>query len=185
MGSGDQPGYQRVAVVGAGVIGISWAAEFLAHGMQVTVCDPVPDVEERVRAGLREIAPTLAQLGLPVGDLTDGTDALRFEPAVTSAVAGADFVQENGPERPDLKKELWSQIEAGAPADALFASSSSGRWQDSFRPSTWGAGLAASPTSSCTSARRWKPCGRHLARRALMPTLSVCSPRRRRTSAGR
>jgi len=125
MGSGDQPGYRRAAVVGAGVIGISWAAEFLAHGMQVTVCDPVPDVEERVRAGLREIAPTLAQLGLPVGDLTDGTDALRFEPAVTSAVAGADVVQENGPERPDLKKELWSQIEAGAPADALFASSSS------------------------------------------------------------
>jgi hypothetical protein len=38
----------------------------------VTVCDPVPDVEERVRAGLREIAPTLAQLELPVGDLTDG-----------------------------------------------------------------------------------------------------------------
>jgi len=125
MGSGDQPGYRRAAVVGAGVIGISWAAEFLAHGMQVTVCDPVPDVEEHVRAGLREIAPTLAQLGLPVGDLTDGTDALRFEPAVTSAVAGADVAQENGPERPDLKKELWSQIEAGAPADALFASSSS------------------------------------------------------------
>jgi ketoreductase RED1 len=125
MGSSDRSGYHRATVVGAGVIGISWTAEFLVHGLRVTVCDPVPDVADRVRAGLREIAPTLAQLGLPVGDLTDSTDALRFEPTVTRAVAGADFVQENGPERPDVKKELWSQIEAGAPANALFASSSS------------------------------------------------------------
>ena len=65
----------------------------------MTVCDPLPDVAERVRAGLREIAPTLAQLGLPVDDLTDSTDGLRFDPDAASAVAGADVVQENGPER--------------------------------------------------------------------------------------
>jgi ketoreductase RED1 len=125
MGIGDQPGYRRATVVGGGVIGISWTALFLAHGLQVTVCDPLPDVAERVRAGLREIAPTLARLGLPVDALTGGTDALRFEPGVTSAVAGSDLVQENGPERPDVKQALWSEIEAGAPVDALFASSSS------------------------------------------------------------
>lgn len=106
MGLGDQPGYRRATVVGGGVIGISWTALFLAHGLQVTVCDPLPEVAERVRAGLREIAPTLAQLGLPVGDLTDGTDALRFEPAVASAVAGSDVVQENGPERQVLSREV-------------------------------------------------------------------------------
>ena len=124
MGSGDQPGYRRVAVVGAGVIGISWAAEFLAHGMQVTVCDPVPDVEERVRAGLREIAhPCAAGAARGRPHRRHGCAALR---------AGRN--QRRGrrrrrpgerAQRPDLKKELWSQIEAGAPADALFASSSS------------------------------------------------------------
>jgi ketoreductase RED1 len=56
-------------VVGGCVIGISWTALFLAHGLDVTVCDPLPDVAERVRAGLREIAPTLAQLGLSVDEL--------------------------------------------------------------------------------------------------------------------
>jgi ketoreductase RED1 len=64
MGTGGRPGYHRATVVGGGVIGISWTALFLAHGLEVTVCDPLPDVAERVRAGLREIAPTLAQLGL-------------------------------------------------------------------------------------------------------------------------
>jgi ketoreductase RED1 len=60
-----------------------------------------------------------------VDDLTDGTDALRFDPDAASAVAGTDVVQENGPERREVKQQLWSAIEAGAPADALFASSSS------------------------------------------------------------
>ena len=126
MGIGGRPGYRRATVVGGGVIGISWTALFLARGLEVTVCDPLPDVAERVRAGLGEIAPTLAQLGLPVDALTDSTEALRFDPEVASAVAGTDVVQENGPERPEVKQQLWSTIEAGAPADALLASSSSG-----------------------------------------------------------
>ena len=113
MGTGGRPGYHRATVVGGGVIGISWTALFLAHGLEVTVCDPLPDVAERVRAGLREIAPTLAQLGLPVDDLTNGTDALGFDPDAASAVAGADVVQENGPERREVKQQLWSTIEAG------------------------------------------------------------------------
>jgi ketoreductase RED1 len=100
MGIGGRPGYHRATVVGGGVIGISWTALFLAHGLEVTVCDPLPDVAERVRAGLREIAPTLAQLGLSVDALTGSTDALRFDPDAASAVAGTDVVQENGPQRP-------------------------------------------------------------------------------------
>jgi hypothetical protein len=126
MGIGGRPGYHRATVVGGGVIGISWTALFLAHGLEVTVCDPLPDVAERVHAGLREIAPTLAQLGLSVDELTDSSDALRFDPDAASAVAGTDVVQENGPERPEVKQQLWSAIEAGAPANALLASSSSG-----------------------------------------------------------
>jgi ketoreductase RED1 len=126
MGTDGRHGYHRATVVGGGVIGSFWTALFLAHGLEVTVCDPLLDVAERVRAGLREIAPTLAQLGLSVDDLTGSTDALRFDPDAVSAVAGADVVQENGPERPEVKQQLWSAIEASAPANALLASSSSG-----------------------------------------------------------
>jgi len=117
--------YRKAAVVGGGVIGISWTALFLARGLAVTVSDPLPDIAERVRAGLHGIAPTLAQLDLPVHDLTDDTGALEFNADVASAVASADVVQENGPERQDVKQQLWATIESGAPSHTLFASSSS------------------------------------------------------------
>src|SRR5271170_1344188 len=118
--------YSSATVVGGGVIGISWAGLFLAHGLRVTISDPEPDIEPLVRTGLAEVAPTLSALGLPTADLTDGTDALRFERDIARAVADADVVQENGPERADVKQQLWAQIEDAAPPEALFASSSSG-----------------------------------------------------------
>jgi ketoreductase RED1 len=120
-----QPRYREVAVVGGGVIGVSWTALFLARGLGVTVVDPLPDIAGRVRAGLREIAPTLAELGLPVHDLTDDTGALKFNADIAAGVASADVVQENGPERQDVKQQLWAAIERGAPTHALFVSSSS------------------------------------------------------------
>src|SRR5271170_3028337 len=103
--------YSSATVVGGGVIGISWAALFLAHGLRVTINDPRPDIESLVRAGLAEVAPTLSSLGLPTKDLTDVTGALRFEGDLASAVAGADMVQENGPERADVKQQMWAEIE--------------------------------------------------------------------------
>jgi ketoreductase RED1 len=125
MSDHAQPHYREAAVVGGGVIGVSWSALFLAHGLGVTVADPLPDIADRVRAGVREIAPTLAQFDLPVRDLTDDTGALKFNSDVAAAVAAADVVQENGPERAAVKQQLWADIERGAPAHALFASSSS------------------------------------------------------------
>jgi ketoreductase RED1 len=116
--------YRNVCVVGAGVIGASWAALFLAHGLNVVVCDPLPDVEAVVKAALAKIAPTLRELGLP----HEGLDRnLRFEADLERAVAGADVVQENGPERVEWKQQLWARIEKVVPRHALLLSSSSGR----------------------------------------------------------
>ena len=116
---------QRATIFGAGVIRTSWAALFLARGLQVTISDPLPDVEARVRAGLQEIAPTLEQLGLPVAALEQPSPALRFEAEVAVAVHDADVVQENAPERLDVKQQLWQAVERAAPSHALLASSSS------------------------------------------------------------
>jgi ketoreductase RED1 len=116
--------YQTATVIGGGVIGVSWTALFLARGLQVTVCDPVAGIERRVRDQLAVIAPTLEKLGLP--DVASPSMPLRFDSTVATAVAGADMVQENGPERLEIKRQLWQNIEAAAPAHAIFASSSSG-----------------------------------------------------------
>ncbi|MCS0637735.1 3-hydroxyacyl-CoA dehydrogenase NAD-binding domain-containing protein [Streptomyces sp. LP05-1] len=125
-GSGDGDilaAHRRVTVVGAGVIGTSWTALFLAHGLRVTVSDPAEGAEKAVRTQLRELAAGFAAVGTP---LPDEPLPLRFEPDLEKAVADADLVQENGPERLELKRELFARIEAAAPARALLATSTSG-----------------------------------------------------------
>ena len=108
----------RVAIIGTGVIGAAWAAGFLAAGHEVTAFDPAPDAAAR----LREQAAAALSAGTP----PDTLERLRFAPSLTVAVAGADFVQENGPERLEIKQELLAQIDAATPASAIIASSTSG-----------------------------------------------------------
>ena len=111
---------QRVTVVGTGVIGASWAAHFLAHGLDVVATDPAPGAEERLRADVAAVWPTLtpAAGGSP--------ERLAFTSDVAAAVADADFVQENGPEREDVKHEVFAVLDTAARPDVVLASSSSG-----------------------------------------------------------
>lgn len=116
--------FHRVTVVGGGVIGASWVAVFLAHGLRVCVSDPRESVEAEVREYVGRALVTLAQLGAPHAT-SDIGDRLVFEADLERAVTGAQLVQENGPERLDFKRQLWHRIEQAAPANALFLSSSS------------------------------------------------------------
>jgi 3-hydroxyacyl-CoA dehydrogenase len=108
----------RVAVVGTGVIGASWAAHFLAYGLDVTATDPAPGAEERLREAVRTHWAGIRPGASP--------DRLTFTADVTEAVSEADFVQENGPEREDLKRDLFRTLDAATPAGTVIASSSSG-----------------------------------------------------------
>ena len=114
--------YKRAAIIGGGVIGISWAGLLLARGVDVVINDPRPDIKDLVLAGLEEITPALAALGLPTENLAAG---LSFEADLATAVANVDIVQENGPERLELKQQIWQTIEQAAPAHALLATSTS------------------------------------------------------------
>src|SRR5436305_642934 len=116
--------YSRVAVIGAGVIGASWTAVFLAHGLTVIVNDPRNDIEDVVAEYIRTASPTLKELGLPTENLTK---RLRFEADLESAVTEVDVVQENGPERIEFKQDLWARIGGVVPLHALLLSSSSAK----------------------------------------------------------
>ncbi len=115
---------RRVAVIGAGTIGASWAAIFLARGFEVAATDPAAGAEDFARNFINNAWPTLQKLGLVV----PGASAQRmsFHRGVAAAINGAEFVQENGPEREDLKIELFAEIDAALPGDTVIASSSSG-----------------------------------------------------------
>jgi ketoreductase RED1 len=116
--------YGKTAIIGAGVIGASWTALFLAHGLEVVVTDPRPDVETFVRNYIRSNLSTLEALGLATANLEA---KLRFEADLESAVAGADLVQENGPERVEFKQDLWARIGKMVGDSALLLSSSSAK----------------------------------------------------------
>ncbi|MDO8874918.1 MAG: 3-hydroxyacyl-CoA dehydrogenase NAD-binding domain-containing protein [Pseudolabrys sp.] len=115
---------QRIAVIGAGTIGASWAAIFLARGHDVAASDPSPSGEAFARRFIDNAWPALEALGLVV----PGASPTRFSFHATPAGAceGASFVQESGPEREDLKIEVFAAIDAACPADVVIASSSSG-----------------------------------------------------------
>jgi len=115
---------KRISVIGAGTIGASWAAYFLARGFEVAAYDPAPNGEDFARRFIDNAWPTLEKLKA----VQPGADRKRFsffkDPA--AAAEGAAFVQESGPEREDVKIELLAAIDAAAPPDSVIASSSSG-----------------------------------------------------------
>lgn len=114
---------QRVAVVATGVIGASWAAYFLAQGLEVDATDPAPGARERLQAAVARHWPVLERRGLAPGA---SMGRLRFHDRLEDALAQADFVQESGPERLDFKVDLLRRMDDAAPPHAILASSSSG-----------------------------------------------------------
>jgi 3-hydroxyacyl-CoA dehydrogenase len=118
----DKP-IRRVAIVGTGVIGASWAAQYLARGFDVVATDPAPNAEANLRKYVDDAWDQLESIGLSPGA---SRGRLRFEKDMKQALARADFVQENGPERPDFKMKLFADMDDATPIDSLIASSSSG-----------------------------------------------------------
>jgi len=113
----------RIAIVGTGVIGASWAAQYLARGFDVVATDPAPNAEANLRKYVDDAWKDLTSLGLSPGA---SRDRLTFTTNMKEALSRADFVQENGPERPDFKIKLFAEMDAATPVDSLIASSSSG-----------------------------------------------------------
>jgi len=113
----------RIAIIGTGVIGASWATLFLAKGLDVVATDIAPDAETSLRRFVKTAWPAVERLGLVSGA---SQSRLTFTTDLLAAVRGADFVQENGPERIDFKKKLYRQLDEVLPADVIVASSSSG-----------------------------------------------------------
>src|SRR5450432_3001643 len=114
---------RRIAIIGTGVIGASWSSLFLAKGLQVVATDIAPNAEAALRKFVETAWPALKRLGLSPGASQSN---LKFTADLAQALAGADLVQENGPERIDFKQKLYGQLDELLPPDVIIASSSSG-----------------------------------------------------------
>jgi 3-hydroxyacyl-CoA dehydrogenase len=139
---------RRIAIIGTGVIGASWTALFLAKGLQIVATDPAPNAEAALRKFVENAWPALKRLGLSAGASQAN---LNFTAALAQAVAGADLVQENGPERIDFKQRLYGQLDELLPPDVIIASSSSGLTMSEIQKG------AASHPERCVIAHPFNP----------------------------
>lgn len=114
---------QTVAVVGTGVIGNGWIVRMLASGYDVVATDPAEGAEQRMRHAVKQSWPYVEKLGLADGA---SIDRLMFEESIAEAVKHADYIQENVPEREELKQKVLQEIDQYAKPDALIGSSTSG-----------------------------------------------------------
>ena len=114
---------RHCAIIGGGVIGGGWAARFLSAGLDVTVFDPHPEAERRLREmvalGSRALRKLVAAPLPPEG-------RLRFVGSLAEAVATADLIQESAPEVEGVKQRILAEIDAHAKPNALVCSSTSG-----------------------------------------------------------
>jgi 3-hydroxyacyl-CoA dehydrogenase len=114
----------NVAVIGAGLIGRSWAMVFARAGWDVRITDPhaetLATAPHLIRTGLED----LARHGL-VADPARASDRVIAAPSLAEAVSGADLVQENGPEIVETKRAIFAELDRLAPERCILASSTS------------------------------------------------------------
>jgi len=113
--------FTSVGVLGGGLIGMSWASLFLARGCAVTVVDPDPATGERLQAFLAGAWDNLSTLGLTEAETMPA-------PSVSddiAALSGVDFLQENGPERLEAKRDIVVALEQVLRPNVVIASSTS------------------------------------------------------------
>jgi len=113
---------KKVALVGGGVIGGGWATRCLANGLEVVLTDPRPEARDYVETMVADAWPVLEDAGL----VSENKGELHFAQDIAEAVQDADFVQENVPEREELKISVHEEISQHAREDVVIASSSSG-----------------------------------------------------------
>ena len=113
---------EPVAILGCGLIGTSWAALFLHHGIDVRAWDPSSEARKAISQKVKAPMAQLADMGPPavtLGNLSVFTD-------MSAALDGVLFAQENAPEEIELKHEIYHNFELFAGPEALIASSASG-----------------------------------------------------------
>ena len=116
---------RTVAVIGTGSVGASWAALFLARGLEVVAHDPAPGAEALARDFVSRAWPALRALG-QAADSVVPQQRLRFVASAAAAAAAADLVQENTPEKPALKAQVLAELDAAAAPHKIILSSTGG-----------------------------------------------------------
>jgi L-gulonate 3-dehydrogenase len=128
----------KIAIVGAGIIGCSWAMVWARRGHSVVIYDADPATRARALNTLAAYAEDLNRVGMTVP--ADSLTRVRIATTLADAVSHADYVQESVPEKLDLKRALFSELDALAPSGAILGSSTSALGMSRFTAELSGRG---------------------------------------------
>ena len=118
---------KRVACVGGGVIGSSWAIQFAMKGLDVVLYDINDEQLAKSQAQMHKSLDALEQFkAVTPQRRQEIADRVKLTTSMEEAVKNAQFIQESGPERLEIKRSILAQVEEYASADAIYASSTSG-----------------------------------------------------------
>ena len=118
---------KRVACVGGGVIGSSWAIQFAMKGLDVVLYDINDEQLAKSQAQMHKSLDALEQFkAVTPQRRQEIADRVKLTTSMEEAVKNAQFIQESGPERLEIKRSILAQVEEFASPDAIYASSTSG-----------------------------------------------------------
>ncbi|HJB81079.1 3-hydroxyacyl-CoA dehydrogenase family protein [Flavonifractor plautii] len=118
---------KRVACVGGGVIGSSWAIQFAMKGLDVVLYDINDEQLAKSQAQMHKSLDALEQFkAVTPQRRQEIADQVKLTTSMEEAVKDAQFIQESGPERLEIKRSILAQVEEFASPDAIYASSTSG-----------------------------------------------------------
>ena len=116
---------RTIAVLGTGSVGASWIALFLAHGYGIHACDPAPNAPLKTRDFVIQAWPALFELGI-AKQAAPPLEKISFFDSIVEAVRDVDVVQENAPEKPEIKSAILETVSGATKANVPIISSTGG-----------------------------------------------------------
>ena len=116
---------EKVAIIGTGLIGRAWAMVFARAGHPVKLYDAAPGAAEKALTLIGEGLRELQEFGLIKESAVVVASRVSTAATLAGAVSDADYVQENTSENLEVKREVYRQLDAAAPAHCILASSTS------------------------------------------------------------
>ena len=117
---------EKVAVLGAGIMGHGIAQIAAMAGYQVSLRDISEEYLKNGRKGIEGSLIKLVERGrLKEGDIEETIQRISYTVELDDAVSDADLIIEAIPEKMELKKEVWSEVDSKSPKDAILATNTS------------------------------------------------------------
>ena len=118
---------ESIAIVGAGIIGSSWAAFYASKGFQVKMWDVDADLCQKGHQQAADIIRQLQAQGILSGNkVAESISRIETAGELEHAVENVQLVQESVAENYEIKKQVFKALDAHTEADVILASSSSG-----------------------------------------------------------